>query len=94
MTDAEIAASVGATAAAWLRTCPGQPLVLRSTPDGVEARIGLADRGARIGAADAADLLGVSRSAFYRNHFFGLSRGPDGRFSRLAVDRYKQRRAL
>jgi len=94
MTDrAAIAAAVAPVVEGWLLTSPGLPLVLSVDAAGaVECRVGLADR-SRLSGARAAEVLGVSRASFYRNHFYGLQRGTDGKFSRVQVDNLKQRRA-
>lgn len=79
----------------WLARCPGQPLVLRADPVAgtVSATIGLRDGSRSITAKDAAALLGVSLSTFKARSFFGLRRGSDRRFSRLAVERLRDQRA-
>jgi hypothetical protein len=78
----------------WLAKCPRQPLVLRADPVAgtVQATIGLRDNARAITAKAAADLLGVSLSTFKARSFFGLKRGPDKRFSRLAVERFRDSR--
>ena len=79
----------------WLARCPGQPLVLRADPASgtVCATIGLRDNSRGITAKAAADLIGVSLSTFKARAFFGLRRGSDRRFSRLAVERLRDNRA-
>jgi len=89
-----IAAAVAPVVEGWLRTLPFQPLVLRVNPagDGVEARIGLKDSSCVTGK-EASEILGMSYKHFARSSFFGLRRGANRKFSRLQVERLKQRRS-
>ncbi len=88
----QIADAVAPVVREWLDRCPGQPLVLRSRGDSVEASIGLGDDGRRITGQQAAQIIGVSYRTFQRADFFGILRGDDNRFSRLAVERCRDRR--
>ena len=90
----QISAAVVPVVEGWLKDCPGQPLVLTAYGDAVEATIGYRNRDA-ITLADAARLLGVSVATFRRRDFFGLrrSRGSN-KFSRLAVERERERQRL
>lgn len=87
-TQGKIAAAVLPVVERWLKTCPGQPLVLRADPKGelVEVNIGMGDK-RRITARQAAEMLGVSEKTFSRHHWYGLTRGLDKKFSKLAVER-------
>jgi hypothetical protein len=86
----QIAAAVMPIVERWLNTCPGQPLVLRADPCGesVEVNIGLGDK-RRVTAIQAAEILGISAKTFSRHGFYGLCRGTDKKFSRLAVERQR-----
>jgi len=90
----QIASAVMPVVEGWLRDCPGQPLVLTSHGESVEATIGHRNRDA-ITLADAARLIGVSVATFRRRSFFGLrrSRGSN-KFSRLAVERLREQQRL
>ena len=88
----KIAAAVMPVVKQWLDTCPGQPLVLRSDSHGeaVEVTIGIHNRDA-IPLTRAAELLGVSVATFRSHNFYGLKRGLNKKFSRLAVERQRDR---
>jgi hypothetical protein len=74
----------------WLRDCPGQPLVLMARGGSVECSIGMQRRD-QVSLADAARIIGVSERTFRRRDFFGLKRNHNNKFSRLAVERERDR---
>jgi hypothetical protein len=87
--------AVSALITHWLRECPSRPLVLRADPrhGSVEAQIGLSTQAQRVTGRQAAEILGISYRTLSRAHFFGLQRGSDHRYSRLSVERLRDRRA-